>query len=56
MVPISVPSRTAIPTETNPTAMEMRAPKSIRLRTSRPSWSVPNQWVALGASRICFTS
>ena len=42
--------------ETNPTAMEIREPKSIRLRTSRPSWSVPSQCAWLGGKRICFTS
>src|SRR5712692_4325064 len=42
----------AMPTETNPTASETRAPYSMRESTSRPSWSVPSGWARLGPSNM----
>src|SRR6266852_2341417 len=42
----------AMPTETNPTASEPRAPYSMRESTSRPSWSVPSGWARLGPSNM----
>ena len=33
-----------------PTMREMRAPWMMRLRMSRPTWSVPSTWAALPAS------
>ena len=37
--------------DTNPTANEIRAPKSTRVKRSRPSSSVPNQCANDGAAR-----
>src|SRR3990172_5058427 len=51
-----MPISTAIPTETKPTASEMREPESGRESTSRPSWSVPSQCFVDGPSRIVFMS
>jgi hypothetical protein len=48
--------RVAMPTETKPTAREMRDPKSSLEKTSRPIWSVPNQCLPEGDSRILFIS
>ena len=55
MAPSKMPIAVEIPTATNPTSKEIRAPNSIRLSTSRPSPSVPIQCVLEGASRISLT-
>jgi hypothetical protein len=34
------------------TVVAVRAPHRMRLSTSRPNWSVPSQWSALGGSLI----
>ncbi len=39
-----------MPTETNPISTESRAPKSSRVKMSRPSLSVPARWCQDGAS------
>jgi hypothetical protein len=49
IAPSSEPSTIAIATAMNPIASEIRAPKMIRLSTSRPNWSVPSQCSAPGA-------
>ena len=41
VAPTTIPMVMAMPTATKPTIREMRAPKSMRARTSRPRWSVP---------------
>jgi hypothetical protein len=39
-------------TDSTPTLREMRVPSMIRLKTSRPSTSVPAQLIGLGAVRL----
>src|SRR5579872_5374885 len=57
MRPISVPTLIAMPTATKPMRIEMRAPKRMREKRSRPSLSVPKRWWTLGgwvvAARFC---
>ena len=50
--PKGIPSPMPIPTATNATAIEVRAPTIIILKMSRPKWSVPNQWVPLGVCSL----
>ena len=49
--PSAVPSTMPMPTAPSPTASELRAPTMIIEKTSRPNWSVPNQFVAEGPLR-----
>ena len=45
--PNNTPSPPPIPRVTAATTSEMRAPNIIRLRMSRPNWSVPNKYSVL---------
>src|SRR5262245_58262306 len=45
-----------MPTETNPTASETLEPYSTLDNTSRPSWSVPSQWLLDGGARMRLVS
>ena len=53
-MPSGTPTKTASSTDDNPTASDTRLPWMMRLNMSRPNWSVPSQWVRLGASNISF--
>ena len=57
LTPATIPSSTpgsAAPNMVRSEAMRLtRAPKTTRLRTSRPSWSVPNQWPGPGDRNRC---
>jgi hypothetical protein len=46
--PSGKPIRAAIPTDRPATASEVRPPKIVRLRMSRPNWSVPKGWASDG--------
>src|SRR5690348_16997635 len=50
-MPSRAPVESAPATTTNPTVIEIRAPRMTRLNTSRPRLSVPIQWCADGVSR-----
>ena len=52
MMPSGTPTNMASSTEDSPTASDTRLPWMMRLSMSRPNWSVPSQWVRLGASNI----
>jgi hypothetical protein len=41
---------------TNPMTSDVRAPYTVRAKTSRASWSVPNQWVKDGDTVDAFTA
>ena len=45
--PSVTPTSTLITTASTPTSSEMRAPWMMRLRMSRPTWSVPSGYAAL---------
>ena len=49
LMPRSVPSTAAIATETTATRSEVKMPTATRAATSRPNWSVPNQYRPDGA-------
>src|SRR5579883_893645 len=51
MRPIASPNVIASTATARPTTSEMRAPNTVRAKTSRPRWSVPNQWSAEGPCR-----
>ena len=57
MSPMKVPTVIARPTATKPMLIEIRAPKTMREKTSRPSLSVPNQCAGEGpcapSARFC---
>ena len=43
-------------TEVKATVRSSRVATSTRLKMSRPSWSVPNQWVKFGGCRLIVVS
>jgi len=54
MIPVGVPTPMLIPTESRPTQSEIRDPWMMRLNTSRPRLSVPNQLAPEGGCRSDF--
>ena len=48
--PMVVPMMMALTLATMPTISEIRAPYTVRTKTSRPRSSVPNQYVELGGA------
>src|SRR4029077_2837256 len=54
--PSTRPAKPPTMAEVSPTISAVRAPKMMRDSRSRPNWSVPSQWVQLGASVIAAKS
>ena len=52
ITPSGTPTRNAKATPPTPTPSVARAPSRMRLKTSRPSWSVPNQCSADGGFSV----